>query len=82
MRFPSLDLNKLHCQAASFNTASVRLLQWLELTRDGVLRASAAPAGDIGAPTRINSTEKHMPHDTPGSENGERAGDAGARRTR
>jgi RimJ/RimL family protein N-acetyltransferase len=37
--FPMLDLNKLYCQTASFNTASVRLLKRLGMTRDAILRA-------------------------------------------
>jgi len=37
--FHKTELNKLHCQTASFNIASVRLLESLGLTRDAVLRA-------------------------------------------
>jgi RimJ/RimL family protein N-acetyltransferase len=37
--FESMDLNKLYCQTASFNRPSVRTLESLGLTRDGVLRA-------------------------------------------
>jgi Acetyltransferase (GNAT) domain len=37
--FQTMDLNKLHCQTASFNIPSVRSLENLGLTRDGILRA-------------------------------------------
>ena len=36
--FATMDLNKLHCQTASFNVASVRTLEALGMTRDAVLR--------------------------------------------
>jgi RimJ/RimL family protein N-acetyltransferase len=37
--FETMDLNKLYCQTASFNRPSVRTLESLGLTRDGILRA-------------------------------------------
>ena len=37
--FAEGELNKLYCQTASFNLPSIRLLEGLRLTRDGVLRA-------------------------------------------
>ena len=36
--FSTTDFNKLHCQTASFNQPSVRLLERLGFHRDGVLR--------------------------------------------
>jgi RimJ/RimL family protein N-acetyltransferase len=36
--FNNLDLNKVYCQTASFNTASVKLLEGLGFHRDGILR--------------------------------------------
>jgi ribosomal-protein-alanine N-acetyltransferase len=36
--FQTTDLNKLYCQTAAFNTASVRLVEKLGLHRDGTLR--------------------------------------------
>ncbi len=45
--FPSMDLNKLYCQTASFNTASVRLLESLEMTRDAILRAHHELDGEL-----------------------------------
>lgn len=36
--FATTDLNKLYCQTAAFNTASVKLLEKLGFHRDGVLR--------------------------------------------
>jgi len=37
-RDTELDLNKLYCQTAEFNTPSVRILDKLGLNRDGILR--------------------------------------------
>ena len=34
----NLNLNKLYCQSAEFNLASIRMLEKLGLKRDGVLR--------------------------------------------
>jgi RimJ/RimL family protein N-acetyltransferase len=45
--FTTTDLNKLYCQTASFNVASVRLLESLGLTRDGVLRAHHELDGEL-----------------------------------
>jgi len=45
--FATTDLNKLHCQTASFNTPSVRMLESLGLTRDGVLRAEHELDGEL-----------------------------------
>jgi RimJ/RimL family protein N-acetyltransferase len=36
--FPAMDFNKLYCQTDSFDTASVKLLVSLGMTRDAVLR--------------------------------------------
>src|SRR5262249_5868961 len=36
--FQRPTLNKLHCQTASFNVPSVRLLESLNMTRDAILR--------------------------------------------
>ncbi|MBE7385748.1 MAG: GNAT family N-acetyltransferase [Leptolyngbya sp. SIO1E4] len=36
--FATTDLNKLYCQTAAFNTASVKLLEKLGFHRDGILR--------------------------------------------
>ena len=36
--FSTTDLNKLYCQTAAFNLASIRLLEKLNFYQDGVLR--------------------------------------------
>lgn len=45
--FTDTDLNKLYCHTASFNTPSVRLLNSLGLSRDGVLRAHHERDGEL-----------------------------------
>ena len=45
--FPSMGFNKLHCQTASFNTPSVRLLMSLGMRRDAVLRAEHELDGSL-----------------------------------
>jgi RimJ/RimL family protein N-acetyltransferase len=45
--FTTMVLNKLYCQTASFNVASVRLLESLGLTRDAVLRAHHELDGEL-----------------------------------
>ncbi|MEM8809230.1 MAG: GNAT family protein [Cyanobacteria bacterium P01_G01_bin.38] len=36
--FSTTDLNKLYCQTAAFNTASIKLLEKLKFHKDGILR--------------------------------------------
>jgi ribosomal-protein-alanine N-acetyltransferase len=45
--FGQMDLGKAYCQTASFNVASVRLLESLGLTRDAVLRAHHELDGEL-----------------------------------
>ena len=45
--FSDDGLNKLYCQTASFNLPSVRVLDGLGLTRDGVLRAHHELDGEL-----------------------------------
>jgi ribosomal-protein-alanine N-acetyltransferase len=45
--FATTDLNKLQCRTASFNIPSVRMLESLGLTRDGVLRAEHELDGEL-----------------------------------
>jgi [ribosomal protein S5]-alanine N-acetyltransferase len=45
--FAATELNKLHCQTASFNLASVRLMESLGMTRDGILRAHHELDGEL-----------------------------------
>ncbi len=45
--FTDTDLNKLYCSTAAFNTPSVRLLNGLGLSRDGVLREHHERDGEL-----------------------------------
>jgi len=45
--FNNMDFNKLYCQTASFNVASVKLLEKLGFNRDGILRRHHELDGEL-----------------------------------